>query len=47
MENHVVYFFILRGNLGVQGRGGGAGNASPLFFLPNNKFLATELKRGK
>ena len=47
MENHLVYFFILRGKLGGARERGGPVNAPPIFFLPNNKFLATELKRGK
>jgi hypothetical protein len=32
---------------GMQGQGGRGANAPPIFFLPKDKVLATELKRGK
>jgi hypothetical protein len=36
----------LRGDI-LTWAGGGGANAPPIFFLPKNRFLATELQRGK
>jgi hypothetical protein len=38
-----VLLFLHRHNVGLEG---GGANAPPVFFLPKNRVLATELKRG-
>ena len=42
--SYVLCWWTHRRNFG--GEAGGGANAPPIFFLPKNIFLATELKRG-